>query len=412
MSAPDATAPVAPPEAPSPAPQAAAPAAQPAPQPVAQDKAKAAPPTAGPSRIRRRHVGVMLSFVLWVLAPLGAAAFYLYFVAQDQFASHIGFTVRTEESSSAIEILGGITELSGSSTADADVLYEFIQSQQMVRLVNDRLDLAAIYTRPEDPFFSLGDDLRIEAVARHWSRMVKVFYDTASGLMEVRVLAFEPAQAQAVAEAIFDESSRMINELSAVAREDATRYARDELAMALERLKVARQAKITYQNRTQIVDPAADLAGRMGVLNSLQNQLAEISIERELLLENARAGDPRLKQIELRITAIRELIQEERDRFGEDEAGQDYARLLSEFEAVEVEREFAEKTYLSAQIAYDASVAEARRKSRYLASYVGPTLAETAEYPQRLLLLATLGGLLFISWSILVMAYYSLRDRR
>ncbi|MGB1207966.1 MAG: sugar transporter, partial [Paracoccaceae bacterium] len=62
--------------------------------------------------------------------------------------------------------------------------------------------------------------------------------------------------------------------------------------------------------------------------------------------------------------------------------------------------------------AHDSAVAEARRQSRYLAAYLEPTLAETPRYPQREMMLLLIGCVLLASWTILVLVYYSLRDRR
>ncbi len=306
--------------------------------------------------------------------------------------------MRTEEVGSAIELLGGITELSGSSSSDTDILYEFIQSQQLVRLVSQKLDLVRMYSNPDDPVFGLGEDVRIEALAEYWNRMVKVFYDRSSGLIEVRVLAFDPHDAETIAKTLFDESSRMINELSAIARADAMGYAEEELARAVARLKEARQAKTAFQNRTQIVDPSADIQGQMGVLGSLQQQLAATSIDlQEQLLQGADPSNPLVQKARRRIEAINVLIDQERDKFGSTSrvAGNDvaYSDLLAEYEALQVDLEFTQKSYLSAQAARDAAFAEASRKSRYLAMYVEPTLAETPEYPRRLMLICLLAGL-------------------
>ncbi|WP_297772739.1 sugar transporter [uncultured Roseovarius sp.] len=388
-------------------------------------QAKTPPPSPNPNseprppvqraRMRLRHVIIALSFVLWVIVPLAIASVYLYQVARDQYASHVGFSVRTEEVGSAVELLGGITELSGSSSSDTDILYEFIQSQQMVRSVNEQLDMQAIYRRPDDPVFTLGEDARVEALAKYWQRMVKIFYDRGSGLIELRVLAFRPEDARSIAEVIFTESSEMINELSAIARADATRYAEEELARAEDRLKAANTSLTAFRNRTQIVDPQADIQGQMGLLNSLNAQMAEAQIERELLLDNTNDSDPRVAQANRKMAAIQKLIDEERASFG----GQgglsgvtQYSDILEEYQALELERQFAEKSYLSALAARDAAVAKAQQQSRYLATHIAPTLAETPEYPRRLMLLGIMAGFLFVSWSILVMVYYSLRDRR
>lgn len=363
------------------------------------------------ARPKRRHYLLLITFVVWVLVPLGFAGVYLYAVADDQYASHVGFSVRKEDVGSAVELLGGITELSGSSSSDTDILYEFIQSQQIVRTVNEQIGLRAVYVNPDDPIFGLGEDARIEALSNYWRRMVKIFYDSASGLIEIRVLAFEPNHAQEIARAIFDESSEMINELSVIARADATRYAKEELENAQARLKGARQALTAFRSRTRIVDPTADVQGQMGLLNSLQAKLADAIIERQLLAESTSPNDPRLSQAEKMIEVIRAQINEERGQFGND-GDDDYARILEEYEALSVDQEFTEKSYLSAQAAYDAALAEAQRKSRYLAMHIKPTLAETPEYPRRLMMMGLIAAFLFISWAILAMSYYSLRDRR
>jgi capsular polysaccharide transport system permease protein len=76
-----------------------------------------------------------------------------------------------------------------------------------------------------------------------------------------------------------------------------------------------------------------------------------------------------------------------------------------------VDREFAEQAYTSSLAAYDSSLAEARRQSRYLAAHVRPTLAETSQFPQRWSLLAIAGFFLVIVWAMCVLIYFSIRDR-
>ena len=370
----------------------------------------------GSAPVRRHHWGILLSFLLTVVAPSAVTAVYLWGVAEDQYASTTGFSVRKEELGSAVETLVGVTEFSGSSSSDTDILYEFIQSQELVAKIDAELDLRAIWSRPEfDPVFAFDPAGSIEDLLSHWQRMVKISYDSGTGLIEIRAQAFTAEEAQAIARTIFDESSRMINELSAIAREDATRYAREELATAVERLKGAREAVTAFRSRTQIVDPSADIQGQMGLLNTLNQQLAAALIELDILRETTRAGDPRIDQATRRIAVIENRIAEERRKFGiggDGPGGEDYATLVAEFERLSVDREFAEQAYTAALSAFDSAQAEAQRQSRYLAAYVKPTLAETAEYPQRLTLLGLIGLFLLLGWSIAVLIYYSLRDRR
>ncbi len=367
--------------------------------------------------MRRRHYGVLYSFVAMVLVPIVVIVGYLWLIAEDQYASTVGFSVRKEETSSAVEILGGITQLSGSSTSDTDILYEYIQSQKMVALLQQRLDLAALWSKPgRDPVFAYQPGGTIEDLVEYWGRMVKVYYDTGSGLIEIRVLAFDPQAAQDIAREIFSESSDMINELSAIAREDAVRYAREDLANAVERLRDAREAVTLFRNENRVVDPTADIATQAGLLGTLQTQLAEALIDLDLLDETTRSSDPRIARAERRVRVIEMRIDDERRKRGITGSGDDaqelFSTLVGEYERLVVDREFAEKTYISALATYDSALADARRQSRYLAAHIQPTKAEKALYPQRGVLMALMALFLFMTWAILVLVAYSLKDRR
>ena len=376
-------------------------------------------PVASPARVKQRHWGLLFGFILMVIIPVLAVSWYLYERAVDQYASTVAFTVRSEDISSAIGVLGGLgTALGGGGggSSDTDILYEFIRSQELVAAVDARLDIKEIYSRHyrTDPVFGFKFSGTIEDLTSYWRRVVRISYDANSGLMELRVLAFTPEEARAVAEAIYDESTRMINDLSAIAREDATAYAREDLDLAVERLKNAREALTAFRIENQIVDLSADIQGQMGLLNTLQAQLADALIEYDLLQNTARAGDPRVEQAERRIEVIEARINEERQKFGTGgtgPGGESYATTVAEFERLSVDQEFAEQAYVAALSAYDGARAEANRQSRYLASYIAPTLAERAEYPQRGLLVALVAALAFLLWSILSLIYYSLRDR-
>lgn len=376
------------------------------------------PPAPRPARMRRRHWMVGLSFVLLVVLPTLGAGAYLYGWAANQYASRVAFTVRTEEAASAVDLLGGLSSLTGgnASSSDTDILYEFIQSQEMVREIDAQLDLGALYRKPEnDPVFSLSDDATIEDLVEYWQSMVRLFYDPGTGLIEVEARAFAPQDAQSVARAVLERSSLMINQLSTVARNDMTGYAKEELDAAQEQLREARQALMVFRNETQIVDVGADLQGQMGVLGSLQAQLAEALVEIDLLSETAAGGDPRISQAERRIAAIERRIAQERAKFGGTGVaadGRPYSELVGEFESLQVDLEFAQESYLATRAAYESRIAEARRQNRYLAAYVQPTLPEAALYPQRDILLLLTALIAFGLWAISVLVFYSLKDRR
>ena len=399
------------------APQPVGPAAPPGP-PGAPQGAAAVRPAAPPATIRGRHRLAMVSFVLLVLLPVLLLAGYLYTFAQDQYASEAGFSVRQEEGAAPVDMLGGLSQLTGSASTDAEILYDFILSQDLVTQLDRDMDLLSIYGRnaATDPLFSLKAGATIEEKVDYWKRMMTIRYNEATGIIRLEVRAFTPEEAQAVSRAVLGYSSTMINRLAEVAREDATRYARAELARSADRLKAVRQALTEFRSRNQVVDPISDIQGQQGLLNNLQGQLAEALIELDVLRGGGNGADPRIGQIERRIEVIERRIAEERSKFGVGVGGaaeaDDYAAIVAEYEGLEIDRTVAEEQFRSATIIFEAAQAEANRKSLYLAAHVEPTLAQGALYPRSALILALTGFFLMLGWSLMILIYYSIRDRR
>lgn len=383
------------------------------------------------ARLQLRHYLGLISFVLMVVVPTLFSAWYMYNRAHDRYVSYVGFSVRTEEISSALDLLGGMAGLSGSSSSDTDIIYKFIQSPELVAMIDAKHDLRTIWSRPgtdwsdsdADPFFAYNPDKNgntIEELTSYWQRMVGVYSDSGTGLIDVEVEAFTPQDSRDIALTIYEESTAMINRLSAIAREDGTRYAREELDKAVERLKTAREALTRFRNETQIVDPSASIQGQQALLNSLQAQLAQAVIDLDMLHRNAREGDLRITQAEQRVEVIEGRIEDERRKLGfgserspgDPAAGTAFADLIGEYERLAVDAQFAEQSYTTAMAAYDSAVAEAQRQTRYLAAHVNPTLPEAATRPNRLETVLKIAGFAFLIWAASGLVLYAIRDRR
>ncbi|WOI31288.1 sugar transporter [Sulfitobacter dubius] len=385
-------------------------------------------PVVSAAKMARRHWGLLTSFLLIVLIPTVLAAFYLAVFAQDQYRSTTGFVVRQDEGNSAASSLTGLAQfVGGSVSSDGDVLFEFVQSQHLVLEIDAKLDIRNHYAQhwpgvgdegllDADPVFSIWPEVSIEDLSDYWQRMVRVSFNQGTGLVEVQVLAFDPAMAQSIAQEILNQSQVMINALNDTARADAMRYANADLVTALDRLKGAREAITRFRTRTQIVDPLADLQGRMGVMTNLQQQLAEALIEFDLLRDTNTSSDPRLAQAKRRIEVIQERILSERKNFtGVDTTSavaEDYPALLAEYESLLVDQEFAEEAYRLALSAVEVARSNATRQSRYLATYIEPTRPETAEFPQRFVLGGLVCLFLTLLWGVGALVYYSIRDRQ
>jgi capsular polysaccharide transport system permease protein len=367
-------------------------------RPVVRDPRGAVPH----AHLRKRHLRVVLGFLGMVALPSLLAGVYLYLRAADQYVSTLGFVVRSESAPSGADLLGGMTglsALSGGSSSDTDILYEYLQSQTLVGAIDDQLDLKKRWGGPHkrDPIFAYNPDGLIEDLHSYWPRMVRVIYDSGSGLITLNVHAFGPQSAQDITRAIERESSRMINDLMEIARGDRISHAQAELTRAEVRLTGARGALTMFRARNNMVDPLQDLQGEIGVIHQLKTQLAEEMIGLDMLRgqqstaadatqttgqtrRKTKVTDARIIQGENRVAIIENRIAAERRKFGADAdgVGRDYATLTGDYERLAAGRDMAQASHMTALAAYDVVRAEAQRQSRYLAAYTAPTLAQSS----------------------------------
>lgn len=384
---------------------------------VTDTDAKLAERTAEKAQLRGRHYGLGLSLFLVVAVPVLVVALYLATFAKPQYASEVGFVVRQEETGSASQMLSGLTQVLGAQTAgNSDLLFEFIQSQEIVRRISGQFDLVEHYSQtwPWDPAFSIWPSATIEELRRFWQRMIRITYDKSSGIILVEVRARSPEAAQEIADAIVRQSESMINSLNATARRDSMANAQLDLEEALLQLRSAREQLIAFQARTQIIDPQADIQGRMGVLSNFQQQLAQALVDLDLLTQTADGNDPRVQQLERRVAAIEDRIAEERQNFAAQNVtvdNTDYPTLLAQYEGLRVDLMFAEETYRAALTALTQARTNAERQQLYLATFIAPSLAQKAEYPQKPLLIGLTAFFSLLAWSVMALIYYSLRDR-
>lgn len=368
-----------------------------------------------------RHTVIAATFLGLVALPATIASLYMAFIAADQYHSTASFAVRSIEGGVSSDILGMFTQASGGSTvSDSYILMDYILSERMAVDADRRFKLEEVYaTRGLDYFYGIGSDLPIEDKLAYWRDMVKVSFDHASGIMQVNVKAFEPIQAQEIAQFIVDQSDNLVNSLSLSARNDVLRAAQDEVLAGEARLSKARAGLRDYRDKSQEISPEEGAKLAVQLIGGLEGELTKLNADLATAKSQMSEDTPRIRVLKTRIESLQQQVAVERQRLGtgekpfatENPNAPDVAGRIAQFEELETEREFAERAYTAALSSLEKARIEANNRQRYLALFIEPTLSEMAQYPSRLLnaLLITL-GLLFV-WGIGVMSYYNIRDR-
>lgn len=353
-------------------------------------------------------------FLLVVALPLALIGAYLYGVAQDQYGSRASFSIRSQQGSGAAaqNFLGILNTVSSSGSAqDLDILRDYIRSQAMVDRLEGRTDLRAIFAqRGDDVLLSLPAQASTEELLAYWRRMVRVSSEARDGILHLHVRAFDPEEAQLLAREILSASSDLINQLSNQARADNIRLSNELVVEARAGVQRVLEELTGFRRAHQIVSPDLGVQASSGVLAALQTQLAEALVSREQLALLSTGRDPRKQDLDNRVDALRTQIEAERASLslGDMAANVD---IYGRYQSLLLDQEMMNAAYAQALADLAVAHAESRRQARYVAVHIPPTLAQTAQYPQRIRIMATAGLILLLLWSVLTIFYRNARGK-
>lgn len=362
------------------------------------------------------------TFVILVLLPFGAAAYYFAYVAADRYAVEVKFAIRSPSGLGSNDLLGIVTgaAAAGSTQADSYMVVDFLESRQFLDAISDKVDLKAIYAIDQADFLTrLPPDASKEDQVKYLPRMLSAYYDSTSQIITVEAQAFTPADAFAMTEAVLAATSDLVNKISERARQDTVRLAEAELVRAEEALRAQRAEIALFRDTEQKIDPTSTVTTQENVLAQLQGQLArtltEMSSLREFLAEDA----PSVRVLRSQIDSIERQIAAERARLGSGsdgasgtDGGQGSALNLAvaQYEALVVDLEFRQRAYLSALTSLELARVEADRQQRYVAAFVLPSVPEEALYPKVATSLAVIGAVAFLIWGVLSLFIQIVRE--
>lgn len=378
----------------------------------------ARPPLASPPSDERRGWDrlrrVPRSILACIVAPTLLAALYYGLIASGQYVAEARFAVRSSEPVVS-DLLGTLTGIpgQGGSSQDSYAVRDYILSREGIVAISQHLDVRAMFGRDGTDWLSrLGADAPIEDVVEYWAQMIDVIFEPTTGISTLRVRAFTPEDAQALAAALLAEGELLVNRLSERARRDALSFAEAEVERAEQRLTEARRQLTEFRNQRQMLDPARAAEGRLGLVASLEGEVSRAQAELSALRSYMHASASPIVSLESRIVALKDQIRvEERKLASRQTNGSELmSTVVADYERVSGEHGFAERAYLSALTGLEAARAEALRQSRYLVSFVQPRLPEDATRPRRLLAIATVFCAACVVWALGALGLAAIKD--
>ena len=387
--------------------------------PIGETESQAQSVGSAPSAQRRRRRILAWTLALFVALPTLLATLYFGLIASDQYAVEVRFAVRGSNGTQSGDLLGvfsGIPASSGSTVTDSYIVIDYMQSRELIDKLDSRIGLKKIYTRPDVDYLSRFDaSLSAEEFVKYWRKMLKASFDSASQVVAVEVKAFAAEEAKLVAATLLEFSEELINDLSARARTDAVKNAQQEVKRMEDRLKLQRTALRSFRDTEQEFDPTKQAESRYAILAKLEEELTKSRARRSNLQSFMSKDAPNIIVLNNEIAALERQLLLERAKLGKGSEGEVRTRetlggLVANYEELVVDREFAEKAYVSALSSLDRARVDADRQQRYVAAFVRPTLPQEPLYPKRILAICSVFGIAIVLWSLGVLMVYAIRD--
>lgn len=329
---------------------------------------------------------------LWQVAAVLAVLFTLYWglLAASRYVSESHVVVESLQGSAATPM--DLTALlTGSSSQQKDILLlrDYLLSADMLRALEAKLALREHYSSSYDVFSRLwSKNAAAEWFLRHYQKRVEAEYDEYSGLLVIRVQAYSPAMAHAIASALVQEGERFINELGHKLAREQVAFVEREVAAVSQRLLAARELVLAYQNEHGLVSPTVTVESRSAVAERLEGELSGLHARRRALESYLAPAAPDLVQINTEVRALEQQLAADRARLASSN-GKPLNRVAEEYGRLLMEAGFRQDVYNTALAALERARIDASRTLKKVSVVQEPTMPEFSLEPARLYNVAT-----------------------
>jgi capsular polysaccharide transport system permease protein len=350
-----------------------------------------------------------------VFIPTIIALFYYSLIASPQYITSSRFAVRNNQQPTTIDALTGLGLKGNSSTTlDAYIINSYIYSLDGIRDIEKEININTIFSKNSIDILSrLEDHPNQDELLKYWKRRIKTGYDANTGIIDLDVSAFNANDSLFLSNVLIKNSEGLVNSLSVRAQKDSLKLAEADVNRAETKLTSIKDKIRLFRTQNLAIDPTKSAEGQLGIINTLEGELAKAQAELISLRSYARSSAPAVQALEAKIQGLKRQISNEEQglSFNKKQRKNDtMPDLLDQYESLLIEREFAERLYASALTSLESARAEANKQQRYLVVFVKPILPDEPTKPKVILDTLSVFIVAFLIWGIGSITIASTKD--
>ncbi|HBP42428.1 MAG TPA: chain-length determining protein [Halomonas sp.] len=322
----------------------------------------------------------------WALAFVAIllVSFYWFVWAEERYVSRATVVLESPQVATPEFSLSSLMGGGGSNTADLLLLREHLLSVDMLRLLDEQLNIRQHYNEHGDIFAKLRNpDVPIEDLHKYYLRRVDIELDEYASVLNIHVQGYTPEFARDMAALLLEAGENHMNAMGHRLAEEQVRFLEQQMVRLEERFRDTRSELLNFQNEYGLVSPTSTVESINQVVATLEGDLARLQAQRNALASFQSSQSSELRQVERSITALRDQIVEQRDRLAQ-AAGNSLNRISAEYETLELQAQFAQETYSSALAALENTRLDAARQLKQVSVLQSPLFPEYPTEPNRL----------------------------
>lgn len=355
---------------------------------------------------------IIKSLLTVVGIPTLLASIYYGIFASDLYVSEAKFAVRSVQGASTSTglsaLLAGAAPSSGGQ--DSLVVMEYSQSHDLLAGVQREVDVIGHYSDEDIDFLSRLDesDSNREKLD-HFLDHVILHRDSISDVISLKVKAYDPEIAQAIAQRTIDLNEEVINTLSNRMEEDAMTSALREVENAELRLKKAADTMANFRSEHDSFSPQEESSALFTRVANIESSITEARASLTEKRAYIRESAPEIKSLKNRINALERQLQVEKGRAtgnGEQALG----GMMTEYQPMVLEEEIARQQYAATLSTLEIARLDALKQKQYVVTFVSPSLPIEPSEPRRLRQIIIVMVYSFLAYLIFGLLWAALKE--
>lgn len=323
----------------------------------------------------------------WALtfAVIIVLSFYWLVIATDRYVSQANVVIDSPQVSMQGMNLGALISGGAAGSGDLLLLRDHLLSVDMLNKLQRQLDIRAHYSDSSiDRWARLGSvDAPMETFHSYMQNRLTIDYDDYAGVLRVEAQAYSKDMAQRITEVLLAEGEAHMNDMGQRLAADQVRFIEKQVDDLEERLFIARDNLIAFQNEHGLVSPTGTVEAIFTTVAQLEGQLAIMRARDRALADSQSAHSSERIRVRSEIEALEQQAAVEREKMARLE-GDALNRLSAEYETLELRAQFAVEMYSQTLAALETTRVEAARTLKQISVLQYPSLPEYSTEPRRL----------------------------